>query len=66
MRANEFQVVKNAIAGHKDVDDKALAALKILKGRLERIRSIGGIFDAVEFSSEASELISNRSFAAVS
>lgn len=65
MRASEFQVIQDALAGRREADERALAALAVLEERLERIRALGGGFSEVGFSSDIRKLRRNKSLAAV-
>ena len=44
MSASEFQVVNEAIAGHREVDEHAFAAMAVLQDRLERVKALGSGF----------------------
>jgi hypothetical protein len=66
MSASEFQILNEAIAGHREVDEHALAAMAVLQDRLERIKSLGGKFSGIGFSSDVRKLQHNKSFAAIS
>lgn len=65
MCASEFQIVKDAVAGHREVDEEALGAVAVLEDRLERIRNLGGAFSSVGFSAEAEKLQQHKSAATV-
>jgi hypothetical protein len=65
MSASEFQVVNEAIAGHREVDEHALAAMAVLQDRLERVKALGGGFSGIGFSSDVRKLQQNKSLAAV-
>jgi hypothetical protein len=65
MCASEFQIVKDAVAGHREVDEQALAAMSVLGDRLERIKSLGGSFSSVGFSSDVEKLQRYKSPATV-
>ncbi len=65
MGASEFQVLQDAIAGRREADEHALAALAVLEERLERIKALGGGFSDIGFSSEVRKIRRNRSLAAV-
>lgn len=65
MRASEFQLIQDVIAGHTDVDEHALAAVAELEQRLERVKSLGGDFANIGFSSNIRELRHKATLAAV-
>jgi len=65
MCASEFQIIQDALAGRREADEHALAALAVLEERLERIRALGGGFSEVGFSSDVRKLRRNKSLAAV-
>jgi len=65
MCASEFQIVKDAVASHKEVDEQALAAMAVLGDRLERIKSFGGNFGSVGFSTDVKKLLRHKSPATV-
>lgn len=65
MSASEFQVIQDALAGRREADEDALAALSVLEQRLERVKELGGGFSDIGFSTEAAELHRNMSVAAV-
>ena len=65
MCASEFQVIQDALAGRREADERALAALAVLEERLERIKGWGGGFSDVGFSSDVRKLRRNKSLAAV-
>ncbi|MGD9110399.1 MAG: hypothetical protein PVG93_05620 [Phycisphaerales bacterium] len=65
MCASEFQIVKDAVAGHKEVDEQALTAVAVLGDRLERIKSFGGSFGSVGFSPDVEKLQRYKSPATV-
>jgi hypothetical protein len=65
MCASEFQIVRDAIAGHREADEHALAALAVLEERLERIRALGGGFSDIGFSREVRKMRRNKSLTAV-
>ena len=56
MRASEFQILNDAIAGHKEVDEHALAAMAVLQDRLEQIKALGGSFSHIGFSCDVEKL----------
>jgi hypothetical protein len=61
MCAGEFQTIQDAMAGHKEADENALAALAVLERRLERIKSLGGGFSDIGFSAEVRKMRRNKS-----
>ena len=65
MCASEFQIIQDALAGRREADEHALAALAVFEERLERIRALGGGFSEVGFSSDVRKLRRNKSLAAV-
>lgn len=65
MCANEFQIIKDAVARRRDVDEQTLSAAAVLQDRLEHIRSLGGKFGSVGFSSDMKKLLRHRSPVAV-
>jgi hypothetical protein len=65
MCASEFQILQDALAGRREADGHALAALAVLEERLERIRALGGGFSEVGFSSDVRKLRQNRSLTPV-
>jgi hypothetical protein len=65
MSASEFQIIQDALAGSREADEHALAALEVLEQRLKRVRALGGGFSDIGFSTEAAELRRNMSVAAV-
>lgn len=64
MSANEFQVVQDALTGRREADENALAAMAVLEERLERVRTFGGGFSNIGFSSEVKKM-RRRSMATV-
>lgn len=65
MSASEFQIIQDALAGRREADEHALAALEVLEQRLERVKALGGGFSKIGFSTEVVELRRNMSLAAV-
>ena len=65
MCASEFQVVTDTLTGHREVDESVLEAMAVLDDRLERVRSFGGSFARIGFSSEAVHLLHDKSLVAV-
>ena len=65
MCASEFQVVQDALAGRREADEHALAAVAVLGERLERIKALGGAFSEIGFSSEVRKLSRKKSLATV-
>jgi hypothetical protein len=65
MSASEFQIIQDALAGRREADEHALAALAVLEHRLERVKALGGCFSDIGLSTEAAELRRNMSVAAV-
>jgi hypothetical protein len=65
MCASEFQVIQDAIAGHTEADERALAALAVLEKRLERVKALGGGFSDIGFSTEVKKMRRKKSLAAV-
>jgi hypothetical protein len=65
MSASEFQIIQDALAGRREADEHALAALEVLEQRLERVRALGGGFSNIGFSTEATELRHNTTLTAV-
>ncbi len=65
MCASEFQVIQDALAGRREADESALAALAVLEERLERIKARGGGFSDIGFSCEVGKLRRNKNLAAV-
>ena len=65
MSASEFQIIQDALAGRREADEHALAALAVLERRLESVRALGSGYSDIGFSCEAVELRRNMSLAAV-
>jgi len=65
MSASEFQIIQDALAGRREADEHALAALAVLENRLERVKALGSGYSDIGFSSEAVEFRHNLSLTAV-
>ena len=65
MCASEFQAVQEAMAKNTDVNDKVLEAMAVLSERLERIKSLGGGFAKIGFSTDAANLLKTKIMASV-
>jgi hypothetical protein len=65
MCASEFQIIQDALAGRREADENALAALAVLEERLERIRALGGGFSDIGFSSEVRKIRHKKSLTVV-
>ena len=56
MNGSHCQVVARTLAGQRPIDEQTHASLTVLAERLERLRSHGGLFSAIEFSPQAQKL----------
>lgn len=56
MNGSHCQVVARTLTGQKPIDEQTHASLSVLTGRLERLRSHGGLFSAIEFSPDVQKL----------
>ncbi len=56
MNASHCQVVARTLADQRPIDEQTHASLSVLAERLERLRSHGGLFSAIEFSPHAQKL----------
>ncbi len=56
MDQSHCQVVAGTLKGQRPVDEQTHASLSVLAERLERLRSQGGLFSAIEFSPHARRL----------
>ncbi|MFA5555034.1 MAG: hypothetical protein WCZ89_06825 [Phycisphaerae bacterium] len=65
MCASEFQIIKDAVTRRREVDEQTLSAAAILQDRLERVRSLGGKFGSVGFSSDMKKLLRHRGLVTV-
>ena len=65
MDSNHCQIIKQSIAGARDVDEQTLASLAILSERLERVRKLDKVFGNVKFSPAVRKLSKRRNAVAV-
>ena len=56
MEANYFQIIKDSLGNHREVDEETFASLAILDERLDRLKKIDSIFRNVTFSPAVEEL----------
>lgn len=54
--SKHYQIVEKSLAGDRAVDEKTFASLEILSERLEHLKNVDKIFDAVTFSPEVMQL----------
>jgi hypothetical protein len=59
------QLVRDSISGERAVDDQTLAALEVLKDRLERLKKLGSGFAGVGFSPAVLKLAEQKKLLAV-
>lgn len=60
------QLVRDSVSGERAVDEQTLAALEVLKDRLERLKKLGRGFSAVGFSPAVLKLVERNNLMAVS
>ena len=61
---NHVKIAQEALAGIRPTDEQVLESMAILNERLERIRSLGGNFAHIGFSSSAKKMtISHKAMA---
>jgi hypothetical protein len=56
MNGSHCQVVARTLAGQRPIDEQTHVSLSVLADRLERLRSHGGLFSAIEFSPHVQKL----------
>jgi hypothetical protein len=57
---DHFDVVKRTLAGAREVDEQTHASLAILTERLERLKSLGGMFAGLSLSQDVERLATQR------
>ena len=65
MDSNYYQVVKDALAGERAIDEQALTAVEILRDRLERLKKADRSFAGVVFSPFVQQLAKRQKKLAV-
>ena len=65
MESRHSQIVGESISGQRCVDEQTFGSVAILSERLERLKKLDGIFEAVTFSPMVEKLSSQISTIAV-
>ena len=63
--SNHCQIVRDSLAGNREVDEQTYASLTILTERLERLKNLDETFGDVEFSAAVKKLKGQKSAVAV-
>jgi hypothetical protein len=63
--SNHCKIVEKSLRGEREVDEQTFASLAVLAERLERLKSIGGAFAKIEFSSAVRDLARKKGKVAV-
>ncbi len=56
MEVDHCQVISKSLRTSAPVDDQVLASIAVLNERLERVKSLGGMFAGISFSSDVEAL----------
>ena len=62
---NYCQIVMDSLAGKREVDEKTMASVAILREKLERLKSLNEAFNSVAFSAAVEKLINQQTPASV-
>ncbi len=54
-------IMNKSLNGERDIDEQTFTSLNILTERLEKVKSLGGMFADVEFSQNIRKLAKKRS-----
>jgi hypothetical protein len=60
MADEHLRIVKEAVEGKRDVDERTLTAIEVLDERLQRLRKMDKIFDEVKFSSAVKRILTRQ------
>ena len=54
-------IMNKSLNGERDIDEQTFTSLDILTERLEKVKSLGGVFADIGFSQDISKLAKKRS-----
>lgn len=60
MADEHLRIVKEAVEGKRDVDERTLIAIEALDERLQRLRKMDKIFDEVKFSTAVKRILTRQ------
>ena len=63
--SNHCKIVRDSITGKRQVDNKTLTSLEVLKDRLERLKRCDSTFEPVKLSNYAKKLTTVKKAVAV-
>ena len=65
MDSKYFQTVRDSVSGQRDVDEETFNSLAVLHERLERLKKVDSIFEAVGFSPAVQKMAAMKRTAGV-
>ena len=60
MADEHLRIVKQAVEGKREVDERTLASIEALDERLQRLRKMDKIFDEVRFSAAVTKILTRQ------
>lgn len=54
---DDFRIVKDAVEGKRQIDQRTIASAEALDERLQRLKKMDKIFDEVQFSSAVNKIL---------
>ena len=65
MESQHYKIVLESLSGRRRVDEQTFTSLEILNDRLARLKEASELFDGVELSPAAQELVGKKKAVAV-